>query len=254
MYHHVNPTGNLVNVTPGRFEAQMRCLSRWGYRTVQTGELLEILSCGEAVPPKTVMITFDDGWLDNWLYAFPILKKYGLKAVLFVVTSWICDRPPRREVQPLPGHRECMRLLGSGRGEDLLLSWQELKEMEDSGLIDVQSHTHGHRRWDGGYGALRDELSRSKEMIEERLEKPCIGLCWPWGMDSPVQREAAMDAGFRLLFTTRKGCNSGAGDLSALKRVVIGNIGPLGFRKKLYINSRPWLSGLYLRVFGRGDG
>lgn len=264
MYHHVNPRGNFINITPERFEAQMRYLSLQGYRTLNTLELFDILSGGKRIPPRSVMITFDDGWLDNYLYAFPILKRYGLKAVVFVVTSWISGGPARRDIRPLPGHKECMKGINSGMVEALILSWEELREMEASGLIDIQSHTHTHMKWNSSVTRagnneegkdLKEDLEVSKHILDERLNKECIGLCWPWGINNEIYREAARLAGFRLFFTTEKGCNSRGEEINGLKRVVIGNIGLSNFRKKLFIHSRPWLSHAYLRFFGKGkDG
>lgn len=255
MYHHVNPAGNTVNVTPERFEAQMAHLKEQGFRSLDTKQLLEIVDRNEEIPPKSIMITFDDGWLDNWFYAYPVLKKYALKAVLFVVTSWIGNGPIRKEPHPLPEHRDCMNSIRKGEYRDVVLNWNELKEMESTGVFDIQSHTHSHIRWDKLYRnpsglkeTLKADLLTSKEFLRKELGKDSQALCWPWGVNNPHYKEAAIEAGFRLLFTTKKGCNTRS-DISALKRIVIGNIGMFDFKKKLFIHSRQWLSSLYLKLF-----
>ncbi|NOY63881.1 MAG: hypothetical protein GXO97_00555, partial [Nitrospirae bacterium] len=71
MYHHVNPVGNFINVTPERFEAQMRYLSVHGYKSLTIDDLKRMSPGQDGISQRSVMITFDDGWLDNWLYAFP---------------------------------------------------------------------------------------------------------------------------------------------------------------------------------------
>ncbi len=255
MYHHVNPEGNALNVRPDLFEKQIRYLSEKGYRTVGVQELIELLGGGSMPAGKPVMLTFDDGWLDNWFYAFPVLKRYSMKAVIFVVTSWIPEIELRKNPVVLPRHRECMEGVREGKTDDLIISWSEIREMHSSGLIEIGSHTHNHHRWaDDELGLtraeyLKTELRTSKDMIETMLGTDCKALCWPWGDYDEESVRIATETGYGALFTTEKGTNSTAGDLSRLKRIVIGNIGPSSFRKKLFIHSSPILSRLYMRLF-----
>lgn len=85
MYHHVSPTPGLITVSPAHFAAQMRWLKRQGYTTLKLDALAGFLA-GEPVPAKSVVVSFDDGYLDNWVYAHPVLEQYGLHAVLFLIT------------------------------------------------------------------------------------------------------------------------------------------------------------------------
>ncbi len=257
MYHHVNPTGNFINCTPDRFEAQVRYLSRRGYQSLTIKDLEKIINEGRDIPRRSIMITFDDGWLDNYFYAYPVLKKYGMKGVLFVVTSWVSECGRRKDIRPLPSHRDCVERLHNGEKEEVMVSWEELREMESSGVFDIQSHSHSHRRWDREHSelatckeALRRDLTTARELIREHLGKTPLALCWPWGVYYPWYQEVAIEAGYRYLFTTEKGCNT-LSDLKALKRIVIGNIGILDFRKKLLIHSSSVLSGIYLKIFGK---
>ncbi len=256
MYHHVNPVGNFINVTPDLFEEQMQYLATHGYRTINTFEFYEILNSEKEIDDKIVMITFDDGWLDNYLFAFPVLKKYSLKAVIFVVTSWIKSEGIRTEKTALPPHKECVELVRKGRAEDVMLSWDELREMESTGLIDIQPHTHKHIRWfkemdeEEQTEYLRKDLRISKELIESYLRKTCIALCWPWGDNTELSREIALRTGYKMMFATVKGCNFKREDLHEVKRIVIGNIGLQNFKKKLFIHSIPFISKLYLKLFG----
>lgn len=87
MYHHVSPTPGLITVSPAHFAAQMRWLKRQGYTTLKLDALAGFLA-GEPVPAKSVVVSFDDGYLDNWVYAHPVLEQYGLHAVLFLITRW----------------------------------------------------------------------------------------------------------------------------------------------------------------------
>lgn len=261
MYHHVNPEGNFINVTPDVFEKQIRHLKEHGYTTLHPSELLSIIKGEQPPPEKPLMITFDDGWLDNWLFAYPTLKKYGMKAVIFVITSRLHEKGRRKRsdegnVKGLPSHKDCQQLIEAGSETEVMLSWEECREMEDSGLIDIQSHTHTHRRWDKLYphpeerrAVLNEELTTSKEIIESKLKKPCNALCWPWGKYNEEYLEAARASGYQLIFTTEKGTNTYATEPWRIKRIVIGNIGNFTLRKKLYIFSREWLSRAYLKYF-----
>jgi peptidoglycan/xylan/chitin deacetylase (PgdA/CDA1 family) len=261
MYHHVNPAGSSINVTPGNFDRQMRFLKENGYQTLHTGEFLDVINGQRQIPKKAVIITFDDGWLDNWIYAFPILKKYGLKAVVFVITSLIADKGKRQRTDEgtpsgLPSHKECRKMIEAGLASEVMLSWEELREMENSGLVDVQSHTHAHIRWDKLFNdhkmkldALNQDLKLSKETIEKRLDKKCNALCWPWGMYNKDYIGLARSSGYELLFTTEKGTNTPLTEQWRIRRLVIGNISTLTLRKKLFIHSRDWLSKAYLKIF-----
>lgn len=158
VYHHVNSTG--LEITPDIFEAQMKFLNDNGYLSVFLDDVVGFITGENNLPEKTVAITFDDGYLDNWVYAYPILKKYGHKATIFVITARILDQAERYrpnledvwrgmcEKRDLPfidlhGNTEykCVR---SKSGNPDYLTWNELKTMKNSGLIDVQSHTHLH--------------------------------------------------------------------------------------------------------------
>ena len=85
MYHHVSPNSGLVTVSPDTFKAQIKVLAKEGWHTIGT-EQLESFYAGEHLPKKSLMITFDDGYLDNWTYAFPILQKLSVKATVYLVT------------------------------------------------------------------------------------------------------------------------------------------------------------------------
>jgi peptidoglycan/xylan/chitin deacetylase (PgdA/CDA1 family) len=261
MYHHVNKAGSFINVKPEIFDRQMRFIKDKGYETINTRDYIEIIEQKRQIPKRALMITFDDGWRDNWLYAYPILKKYGLKAVIFIITSLIAiKREPsiNEENYILPDHKGCLSMIRSGHSSDVMLSWDEIRQMEDSGLIDIQSHSHTHKRWDKMYKNIDElmlhlslELRMSKKIIEEKLNKKCFALCWPWGIHNKDYIDVAKAEGYRLCFTTEKGTNLIHTDPYSIKRIVIGNVGIFNFRKKLFIYSKPILSNFYLGFTGK---
>ena len=260
MYHHVNPAGNFINVMPETFELQMRYLKKKGFTAIHADEFSDILAGKAPAPRKPVMITFDDGWLDNWVFAYPVLKRHGIKAVIFLITSRIARQGRRLrsdEGQPdaLPTHRESKTLMENGRADEVMLSWDEVAEMKDSGLVEFHSHTHTHQRWDkmlsdrkGRNEALSADLHAAKEVLEEKgLGGSC--LCWPQGFYDDDYLSLADSLGYRMMFTTEAGTNDAVEKLRRIKRIVIGNISIFSFGKKLFIYSRPWLSRAYLKFF-----
>ncbi|RMG03247.1 MAG: hypothetical protein D6726_05975, partial [Nitrospirae bacterium] len=210
MYHHVNPSGTGLNVRPELFEAQIKFLKNTGYTTIGVEDLIWIFKGKGASSKKYIMLTFDDGWLDNWFYAFPILLKYSLKAVIFPVTSWMSDRPVRQNPTPLPTHKGCMEMVKDGKTADVIFSWQEAREMLETNLVEFGSHTHSHRRWEPDLGMpekeyLEAELFSSKKLLEDNLGIRVNALCWPWGEYNETSKRVACDIGYKALFTTRKG-------------------------------------------------
>jgi peptidoglycan/xylan/chitin deacetylase (PgdA/CDA1 family) len=93
------------------------------------------------------------------------------------------------------------------------------------------------------------ELETSKKIIQDKLDKECSSLCWPWGKYNEEDIPLAQSAGFKLLFTTEKGTNSAGADPWRIKRITIGNISTFAFRKKIFIHSRGRLSKAYLKYF-----
>lgn len=123
------------------FERQLRYLQRHGFETVTLAQVYAFLKHQTPLPPRAVALTFDDGYLDNWVHAFPLLEKYGMKATIFVVADLV---DPRDHLRPT------LRDVWAGRcaERDLTwwghLSWTELAAMSASGLMDVQAHTCTH--------------------------------------------------------------------------------------------------------------
>jgi len=138
---HYDHPWNFLSIPVRLFDRQLRYLKRKGFHTITLYEVSEYLKHGATLPPNAVVLTFDDGYLDNWVFVYPLLKKYGMKATLFVATDF---------VDPRNLHRPNIEAVWSGitSMEDLewwgYLSWEELREMCQSGIIDVQSHSRTH--------------------------------------------------------------------------------------------------------------
>lgn len=255
MYHHVSPSPGLVTLSPERFRAQVERIARDGWRSIGTGEL-EAFFAGQPLPAKSVLITFDDGYLDNFVHAHPVLAEFGLRAMLFIVTGWIGDGATRWEAA-CPDHGECKRRIAGGDTDSVMLRWSEIEAMRQAGTFEFHSHTHTHTRWDKSLpdGALRCEalladLQRSRETLAARLGAASRHLCWPQGYYQPDYLEVAAAAGFDHLYTTRPSVNRVGGDARHIGRVVTKEQGGDWLARRLTIYSSPWLGSLYTRLKG----
>ncbi len=269
MYHHVNRNaGDLVTLTPEGFENHLRVIRKRRIRTLFLGDLARYLRGEESLPGPSALLTFDDGHLDNWVYAFPLLEEYGIKATIFVITSWLGGGEVRArrgagqgELPEIPRHREVKRRAGLG-DTSVALSWGEARAMEESGLVDIQCHTHFHRdyflagetspRLDPSKRDLfLEDLACSKKNIEERLGKTCRYLSWPWGKYDAEALSLAANLGFEATVTTEKGVNFPGSDERAIKRIVAKSGDERWFAKRLTIYSNRTLGRLYSRLAGK---
>lgn len=147
-YHDISPTpnGNPYVVTPQAFEAQMRMLAEAGYRTLTTDEFVRYLRGGSS-PPRSVLITFDDGTHGLWTYADKILERYGFSAVAFIITDLVGTHRP------------------------YYLSWREIARMQESGRWDFGSHTSDlHHRIPVGESGQHGSALANRRYLEETGE------------------------------------------------------------------------------------
>jgi peptidoglycan/xylan/chitin deacetylase (PgdA/CDA1 family) len=257
MYHHINPhKGDMFTVTPEVFEGQMAYLAKAGYKALSLDELSAFIKRDLDLRQKAVVITFDDGWLDNYIYAFPVLERYKLRATMFIVSDWIEKSSEKSNGIPayIPTDEESKDLVRKGEEHKVVLTWELIKNMADSGLIDFFSHTKDHLECNNlSELHILEELRESKRILEERLGRPCPYLCWPYGMYSDMAVSMARKTGYKALFTIERGAVKGGSDPFAIKRIIAkDNVS--WFRKRMLIYTHPVLSelhDLYLRVKGR---
>jgi peptidoglycan/xylan/chitin deacetylase (PgdA/CDA1 family) len=141
------PVFNFHSVSPERFESQLRHLQSNRYRTLSADELTLILNREMPVPERGVVLTFDDGHVTLWSVAFPLLKRYGFKAVAFVIPAWTeGDAVERPNLESVWDGRAALEELLRAGNTRLFCNWRELKVMKQSGVVDIQSHSLNHAR------------------------------------------------------------------------------------------------------------
>lgn len=249
MYHHVSPSGGMIAASPENFEDQLVWLARHGYRSITADQFAGHLA-GRRIPAKSVLITFDDGYLDNWIYAYPLLKKHGFHAVIFLVTSWVGNGPVRNvlgqgPLAPTPEHRECERLIEQGRSDEVILRWSEIQAMQADGVIEFHSHTHTHTRWDKSRPAdkntlMAQELADSRAALQENLGHVSEHFCWPQGYFDDDYISLAQQAGFRYLYTTQAfGQNRAGTDPAHIHRFAVRNTTGASVGRRVRIAASP---------------
>jgi len=202
MYHSVNPRAkkeNRLAVNSAQFERQMRFLKNFGYNVVPLAELISFVEEGRTIPARSVSITFDDGYRDVYTYAFPILKKYNLPATVFVIINEI------------------------GRPAQDRLSWDEINEMQDSGLISFGSHCLGPEPLVNikSKEELRRQIFASKKALEEQLGREVYIFSYPEGRFDANIKNLVRDAGYKIAVACSPGKKFSNSDILALKRLRI---------------------------------
>ena len=264
MYHHVCPNPGLVTVSPETFEEHVAYLARRGYAALAADAFLEFLQGKRPLTGRNVLITFDDGYLDNYVYAYPILKRYGLKATIFAVTGNIGAGAARtylgagKSLPVTPDHRACKAAVMDGRADEVMLRWSEIEAMEASGAVEIHSHTHSHVRWNQLFpdkaqrlAAVEDDLTISRGELKRHLGKDSCHLCWPWGYFEPEYQGIAANLGFKAQYATTRGVNIAGGDTQRIARLVAKDRPPGWLATRMLIFQNAALGRFYCRL--RGD-
>jgi peptidoglycan/xylan/chitin deacetylase (PgdA/CDA1 family) len=267
MYHHVSTSPGMITVTPEHFAEQMAYVASAGYKTVGAAELAAFLR-GEDLPEKSLVITFDDGYLDNWVHAHPILKQYGLKALCFLVSSWPgvgevranTSTAAKDALPTLLNHHDGEIAIQSGRVDDVILRWSEIEAMRAAGTFEFHSHTHSHVRWDQVTQSgeekrerLQQDLRDARATLSTRLGSVSDHLCWPQGYYDDDYREVARKAGFSHFYTCDAGTNARSGvprqaGERSINRLEVRDRPASWLASRLWVHTRPAISRAYLKI------
>ena len=196
MYHSISdddPNNNLL-VPPSMFEEQMAWLEANEFTAMDLDEALDAMETGK-VPKRPVVITFDDGYSDNYTNAFPSLKNHGLKATFFVITDGVDD--------------------------GYYMSSEMLKEMQSDGMS-IQNHTANHLELDKlSREDAYDTIKRGQDFLRNNIGSDANYLCYPVGKYNSETIEIEKELGIKAATTTQGGISSIGDGLYQLKRVRI---------------------------------
>jgi len=172
LYHRIDisPINSQYYVPPDKFEEEMKLLHDWGYETISTELLIKAITEGADLPPRPLLITFDDGHLNNYTAAFPIMQKYGFTGVLYIVANYM--------------------------GADQYMNADQIKEMANAGW-EVGSHSISH----SDLTSLepyrqRYEVVESRTLLEEALGVPVLTIAYPFGVSDSSVIDYAHFAGY----------------------------------------------------------
>jgi len=233
MYHmikkHTHGKFRGLRVAPEMFERQIRYLKENGWYFATMSELANRKT---RLPEKTVVITFDDGYEDNYTHAFPILKKYQAKATLYIVVD--------RHEREWSGNRKIKNRTGELMREPKLSDGQ-IREMARSGLFEIGSHTLTHPNLPTlSLEEKRKEICHSKKIIEEYFYIRCNAFCYPFGLFDERDVTLVEKAGYTSATTTQQGIEELAhADMLRLRRITVsGKDNFFAFKMKLRTGKR----------------
>lgn len=221
-YHRFGTKNSQLTVTPAGFESQMEFLARNGYSVIPLARLIGFLDGKEALPRKTVVLTIDDGYRSTYEIAYPILKKHGFPATVFLYSDFV--------------------------GASDALTWPQMKEMADSGLVDIQPHSKTHanlalrlpQETDAKYRErIRREVDAPISTIQEHLGIRAVAYAFPYGDLTEPVLEQLKRQGVKLALTVTPGGNGFFAPPQMLRRsMVFGNDSLDAFKAKL-VTSMP---------------
>lgn len=230
VYHSFsNGDTNPFSIDYRLFEKQLMFLKKH-YRILRLGDVIKKLKTGEPLEKKTLCITIDDGFLDNYNVAYPILKRHALPATIFIATGYIngsdqkinnygrhqinkADTYNRNDIYKLP--------------QLSMMSWKQIKEISND-VIEIGAHTINHPILTKvPINVAKEEIETSKIEIETILNKKIDLFAFPNGMKNDYNDELCsivQNSGYNAAFTVEWGLNYSSDDLYLLKRIPISSL------------------------------
>ncbi|HLK13803.1 MAG TPA: polysaccharide deacetylase family protein [Fimbriimonadaceae bacterium] len=202
MYHDVLPKGipdwQYFDTTPEEFEAQMAMIEAHGFQPITADQLYTHLTEGADIPLKSIVLTFDDNYRGFYENAYPILKKHNFPAIEFVHTDYV----------------------GKSTGEHPKMTWEQLAELNKSGLVTIGSHTESHPAdiTTLYYDAQKKEIFDSKSILEKHLGAKVDFFAYPDGKNDSVSQGLVKEAGYKMAFGTNTGLAEESKSLFTVRR------------------------------------
>ncbi len=210
MYHGLIDDTSKQNkyfIDPKYFEEDLKYLNENGFQTIFASELINHFEKNTPLPEKPVLLTFDDGYYNNYTFAYPLLKKYNCKAVISPI-GYPADEAVK-ETKQNTFYSQC--------------TWKQLKEMSDSGLVEIQNHTYNLHHIDNGRNGaknntdesfeaykklLSDDLLKFNQRMFEEIGKYPESVVFPFGARSKQSIEIVKSLGFKAAFDCEKKINT----------------------------------------------
>jgi len=206
MYHHIQPESvakelgqTSLTVDSGVFDQQMAYLASSGYTPVWASELINALLTHSQLPGKPVVVTMDDGYADNDIYALPVLQKYGIKANLMLASGLVGGNPD-------------------------MLTWDQVNQMKGSGLIYFTNHTWSHYAISNGpQSKIESEIDVAQGQIQDHTGQTINVFTYPYGSFNNNSIQTLQQKGYIGAFTEIPGQYQCDSFIMTLHRTRIGN-------------------------------
>jgi peptidoglycan/xylan/chitin deacetylase (PgdA/CDA1 family) len=238
MYHKIVDAGPEIRhlnyyVSRRSFERQMLCLARNDYTALSIEQYAHYVQLGIEWPRKSVLISFDDGYSGIASIAYPILRKYRFKAVVFLPYNYI------GQPQPFPWEKSPISPLDRLYEQLRPLSWNEVRGIKD--VVSIGSHSVSHFLLAKAEpDIIRREIVESKRLIESKIGEEVISFSYPGGVPehgamNETTRKALLDAEYKVAFYSEIGRNAVNSDPYLQRRIVVGDDDSEGvFQAKLH--------------------
>ncbi len=222
-FHRVAPTGApataAFRLTPEGFEERLRYLRKAGFHSVTLSDWQAAMEARRPLPGRAIALTFDDGYHDFYEYAYPLLKKYGFSATVFLVAQLIGSS----------------NVWDAAYGEEVpLMDWPEIRQLRDKGVI-FGSHSASHRLLTSlDVEEIRHEGLQSRTLLEQGLGVPVIAFAYPYGDFDATVEQVIQNCGYTLGLSCQAGLSGFQERPLALPRIEVqGEEGLEGFIAKL---------------------
>ncbi len=196
LYHRIDETTVSTATSPKMFRQHLELLKEQGWKSLSSDEFAYYMKTGRMMPVRSFLITFDDGHQSVRSVAFDILKDLDFRAINFVCTKYL-QGAAHGDSAPL-----------SQADTEIYLSWDQVREMQSSGIIDNQSHSHSHTRFDHWKPAdIGRDLEISIDLLTRELRLPSshfMHLAWPWGLSNQTWRGMAAKVGFEYQYNVAR--------------------------------------------------
>lgn len=204
-YHSIDDSDSVISVPVATFDKHIRFLREKGYKSYSLIEAINYVKRGAELPPEGIVITFDDGYENNYKEAFPILQEYGYTATIFLTTghsgktnNWGSQHPSIPELS--------------------MLSWEEIREMSRHG-IEFGAHTQNHVNLEEvNIDIARKEILESKDDIQMRIDRPVELFSYPFGCFNKEIQNITRTV-FRGAISNNPGKINYRSDIYALERI-----------------------------------
>lgn len=218
MYHNIlksNSRSSKFIVTENQFEEDLKYLKEKGYNTVVMEDLVAYVYDNKPLPEKPIVLSFDDGYYNNYVYAYPLLKEYGFKGVLSVIGYYTDLYTENGEKNENYSH----------------VTWDDIKEMSTSGVIELQNHSYNLHSTDKGRNGskkkkgesveeykkvLTEDLKKLQTNFEEKMNKAPSTYTYPFGSVSEASYDIIKEMGFKCSLSCESGINNVSKDENCL--------------------------------------